>query len=69
MVTLLGTVAHVCPYGYSRVMTQKFEPIEEAYPGHTCVDQPNLPCPACLKWTGNAFATVKQLDKQQEPEE
>jgi len=28
------------PYGYSQVMTQKFEPIEEADPGHTCVDQP-----------------------------
>jgi len=49
-------------------MTQKFESIEEADPGHTCVDQPHLPCPACLKWTGDAFATVKQLDNQQEPE-
>jgi len=32
---------------------------EEAYPGHTCVDQPTLPCPACLKWTGDGFATVR----------
>jgi hypothetical protein len=31
----------------------------EAFPVHTCVDQPSLPCPACLKWTGDGFATVK----------
>ena len=31
----------------------------EAYPAHTCVDQPILPCPACSKWTGDEFATVK----------
>jgi hypothetical protein len=31
----------------------------EAYPAHECVDRPSLPCPACLKWTGDAFATVK----------
>lgn len=33
--------------------------LEEAYPAHTCVDQPSLPCPACLKWTGDGFATGK----------
>jgi hypothetical protein len=33
--------------------------LEEAFPAHTCVDQPNLSCPACLKWTGDGFATVK----------
>jgi len=32
---------------------------DEAYPAHTCVDQPTLPCPACLKWTGDGFATVR----------
>jgi GGDEF domain-containing protein len=32
---------------------------EEAHPAHTCVDQPTLPCPACLKWTGDGFATVR----------
>jgi hypothetical protein len=31
----------------------------EFYPAHTCVDQPILSCPACLKWTGDGFATVK----------
>jgi len=27
-------------------------------PAHECVDRPHLPCPACLKWTGDPFATV-----------
>jgi hypothetical protein len=31
----------------------------DVYPAHTCVDQPILSCPACLKWTGDGFATVK----------
>jgi hypothetical protein len=31
----------------------------EAYPAHTCADLPILPCPACSKWTGDGFATVK----------
>lgn len=31
----------------------------EAYPAHTCVDQPSLSCPACLKWTGDGFASVR----------
>ena len=30
-----------------------------AYPAHECVDRPTLPCPACLKWTGDGFATVR----------
>lgn len=25
----------------------------EKYPGHTCVDNPGLPCPACTKWEGD----------------
>ena len=33
--------------------------LEEAQPAHTCVDGPTLPCPACLKWTGDGFATVR----------
>src|ERR1700756_3147202 len=36
-----------------------YEEREVAYPAHTCVDQPILPCPACLKWTGDGFATVR----------
>jgi hypothetical protein len=31
----------------------------QAFPAHECADRPHLPCPACLKWTGDAFATVK----------
>jgi hypothetical protein len=31
----------------------------EAFPAHECVDCPHLPCPACLKLTGHASATVK----------
>ena len=31
----------------------------EQYPIHECVDRPNLPCPACMKWTGDEFATVR----------
>ena len=36
---------------------------ETAYPAHTCVDQPILPCPACLKWTGDGFATVRSTPR------
>lgn len=39
--------------------TEKLAADREAYPEHTCVDQPILSCPACLKWTGDGFATVK----------
>src|SRR5580765_6067306 len=28
------------------------------YPAHECIDRPGLPCPACLKWTGNPL-TIK----------
>jgi hypothetical protein len=28
-------------------------------PLHECVDSPMLPCPACLKWTGDAYATER----------
>lgn len=38
---------------------EKLAADEEAYPAHTCVDQPTLTCPACLKWTGDGFATVR----------
>lgn len=38
---------------------EKLAADREAYPAHTCVDQPTLPCPACLKWTGDGFATVR----------
>lgn len=37
---------------------EKLAADREAYPAHTCVDQPILPCPACLKWTGGGFATA-----------
>jgi hypothetical protein len=32
---------------------------ERLTPLHECVDRPNLPCPACMKWTGDGFATVR----------
>jgi hypothetical protein len=38
---------------------EKLAADREAYPAHTCVDQPTLSCPACLKWTGDGFATVR----------
>jgi hypothetical protein len=25
-------------------------------PVHECVDRPELPCPACMKWTGDPLA-------------
>jgi hypothetical protein len=31
----------------------------EQYPIHECADRPYLPCPACMKWTSDEFATVK----------
>jgi hypothetical protein len=32
----------------------------EAYrPAHECIDHPTLPCPGCLKWTGDARASVQ----------
>jgi len=30
-----------------------------SFPTHECVDRPYLPCPACMKWTGDGFVTVK----------
>jgi hypothetical protein len=35
----------------------KSEPsASEQGPTHECVDRPNLPCPACAKWTGDPLA-------------
>jgi hypothetical protein len=31
----------------------------EAFPAHECVDRPHLACTACLKWTGDGFATAR----------
>jgi hypothetical protein len=28
-------------------------------PLHECIDRPELPCPACEKWTGDPFASVR----------
>ena len=28
-------------------------------PLHECIDRPDLPCPACEKWEGDPFATVR----------
>ncbi len=40
----------------------------KGYAAHTCADQPKLPCPACLKWTGDAFATVSSsIDAELSP--
>jgi len=40
-------------------MRRAWRLLEEVFPAHTCVDQPDLTCPACLKWTGDGFATVR----------
>jgi hypothetical protein len=32
------------------------EPCDETGPFHECVDRPELPCPACTKWTGDPLA-------------
>jgi GGDEF domain-containing protein len=38
---------------------EKLAADREAFPAHECVDRPTLPCPACLKWTGDGFASVR----------
>jgi hypothetical protein len=35
---------------------QKPEASTEKNPLHECVDRPDLPCPACAKWTGDPLA-------------
>jgi hypothetical protein len=35
---------------------QKSEPSAEKSPLHECIDQPDLPCAACAKWTGDPLA-------------
>jgi hypothetical protein len=32
-------------------------------PAHECVDRPELPCPACTKWTGDPLAIKKTLPR------
>ena len=32
-------------------------------PVHECVDRPELPCPACTKWTGDPLAIKKTLPR------
>ena len=32
------------------------EMVDESGPLHECVDRPELPCPACTKWTGDPLA-------------
>lgn len=39
---------------------EKLAADREAFPAHTCVDQSILPCPACLKWTGDGFASANK---------
>jgi hypothetical protein len=29
---------------------------DDSGPPHECVDRPELPCPACAKWTGDPLA-------------
>lgn len=36
------------------------------WPLHECVDRPNLPCPACLKWMGDGFGTEGVLPCSEE---
>jgi hypothetical protein len=30
---------------------------------HECVDRPDLPCPACAKWTGDPLAVKRNSPK------
>jgi hypothetical protein len=32
-------------------------------PAHECVDRPELPCPACTKWTGDPLAIKKTFPR------
>jgi len=34
---------------------------EQTEPLHECVDRPQLPCPACSKWTGDPVAIKSTL--------
>lgn len=65
---ILGTLARrhspevdskTSPAETAQIKRSAYQERELAYPAHTCVDQPILSCPACLKWTGDGFATVR----------
>lgn len=36
------------------------DPNAKTGPVHECVDRPELPCPACTKWTGDALAIQRR---------
>lgn len=36
---------------------------DTSLPVHECIEHPILPCPACWKWAGDAFATVRSDPK------
>jgi len=38
--------------------SEKLAADRESFPEHECIDRPTLPCSACLKWTGDGFASV-----------
>jgi hypothetical protein len=39
------------PKGTATVLPFSREEYERKYPAHTCVDRPEVPCEACVKWT------------------
>jgi hypothetical protein len=57
-----GTIPHNCNiheewrHLFGAKSEDKVAADQQAYPAHECVDHPSLPCPTCLKWTGDAFA-------------
>lgn len=39
------------PKGTATVLQFAREAYERKFPAHTCVDRPEVPCEACVKWT------------------
>ena len=37
------------------------QPPDGLQPLHECVDRPDLPCPACMKWTGDPLASKANM--------
>jgi hypothetical protein len=45
----------------------KPESCDESGPLHECVDRPELPCPACTKWTGDPLAIQSSAFRKVSP--
>ena len=44
------------PFLFLRRRSSQPQPgFQKDHPWHECVDRPELPCPACLRWTGDAY--------------